>query len=615
MQIFAASSASRFARASVAAAAVVTALGRGAHAQTFVQLTDLGQGIGARLTRSVANQRLGVALFGEIGTKVSFIDNGVVYQFASDPAWGRILSGRMNYWVHEYDNRAGPGGRLRQPLGIDVSARKYLYAADRANGVVFLAEFSPAAQNLVNPGVWTSAQFPRPVAVAWDGRTTPLTVDYLYVLDDSLSRVTYWDRPTLLWSYGTAGTGVGQFSRPSGICAGKSVASTGGTQFTTYFYVVDRGNRRVVWLNRGSSGPTWMGTISLGTWDPTDCAVDHFGSLYVTDELSHRIHKFTYGLSLLATYGSYGKGATNLNTFAFPRAISVPCGLKVVNSQTVWYCEGRVITAEDWSETTGAVEHYLGIALSRTGGPDTSGGVATFSYRVTDHAYHSIFLFDDATGQVVNQWYRGLAPAGDHSWFWSGLGFPGGYYHFAVHAVSAYGCNIPPQSWCDQWIYTPSFWNPGPPPPPPPPPDCDPNCVSAPAPVEDAPATLFLRQRLATAGRPVTRIAGPAASAPNASETTPSGSLSELVHLYGVRGLSFGVPRGPSAEPVAIRVYTLAGRPIRTLVNEALVPGYYEVAWDGMDDRGQAAAPGVYFAVLTAGGQRIVQRLIVRQAP
>lgn len=176
MQIFAASSASRFARASVAAAAVVTALGRGAHAQTFVQLTDLGQGIGARLTRSVANQRLGVALFGEIGTKVSFIDNGVVYQFASDPAWGRILSGRMNYWVHEYDNRAGPGGRLRQPLGIDVSARKYLYAADRANGVVFLAEFSPAAQNLVNPGVWTSAQFPRPVAVAWDGRTTPLTV-------------------------------------------------------------------------------------------------------------------------------------------------------------------------------------------------------------------------------------------------------------------------------------------------------------------------------------------------------------------------------------------------------------------------------------------------------
>lgn len=358
-----------------------------------------------------------------------------------------------------------------------------------------------------------------------------------------------------------------------------------------------------------------MGTISLGTWDPTDCAVDHFGSLYVTDELSHRIHKFTYGLSLLATYGSYGKGATNLNTFAFPRAISVPCGLKVVNSQTVWYCEGRVITAEDWSETTGAVEHYLGIALSRTGGPDTSGGVATFSYRVTDHAYHSIFLFDDATGQVVNQWYRGLAPAGDHSWFWSGLGFPGGYYHFAVHAVSAYGCNIPPQSWCDQWIYTPSFWNPGPPPPPPPPPDCDPNCVSAPAPVEDAPATLFLRQRLATAGRPVTRIAGPAASAPNASETTPSGSLSELVHLYGVRGLSFGVPRGPSAEPVAIRVYTLAGRPIRTLVNEALVPGYYEVAWDGMDDRGQAAAPGVYFAVLTAGGQRIVQRLIVRQAP
>jgi hypothetical protein len=30
----------------------------------------------------------------------------------------------------------------------------------------------------------------------------------------------------------------------------------------------------------------------------------------------------------------------------------------------VWYCEGRTITAELWSNTTGAVEHYLGIDAS-----------------------------------------------------------------------------------------------------------------------------------------------------------------------------------------------------------------------------------------------------------
>lgn len=188
-------------------------------AQTFVQLTDLGQGIGARLTRQVAKQRLGISLFGQIGTKVTFVDYSTVYQFASDPSWGRILSGRMDHWVHEYDNRTGPGGRLRQPSGIDISARKYFYAADRAKSSLFLAQFSPGAQNLESPDVWTNVQFPRPVDVAWDGSTTPMTVDYLYVLDDSLARVSYWDLsnrafPNLFWWYGTSGNGSGQFSRP-----------------------------------------------------------------------------------------------------------------------------------------------------------------------------------------------------------------------------------------------------------------------------------------------------------------------------------------------------------------------------------------------------------------
>jgi hypothetical protein len=42
-------------------------------AQTFVQLADLGHGIGARLTRNVTDSALDRALFGAIGTKVSYI--------------------------------------------------------------------------------------------------------------------------------------------------------------------------------------------------------------------------------------------------------------------------------------------------------------------------------------------------------------------------------------------------------------------------------------------------------------------------------------------------------------------------------------------------------------
>src|SRR5206468_11977387 len=51
-------------------------------AQTFNQLPDLGQNVGARLTRTVARQRLGVELFDVIATKLSYIDNGTLYQLA-----------------------------------------------------------------------------------------------------------------------------------------------------------------------------------------------------------------------------------------------------------------------------------------------------------------------------------------------------------------------------------------------------------------------------------------------------------------------------------------------------------------------------------------------------
>ncbi|MGH8244979.1 MAG: FlgD immunoglobulin-like domain containing protein, partial [Gammaproteobacteria bacterium] len=519
--------------------------------------------------------------------------------------WARILVGQWGQYVRGFRNAGGPGGVLGEVEGIDISARKTVYAADRSNGRIVVATFSPSAQNLINPQTW--GPFARPVDVAWDGSTTPLTVDYVYVLDDSLSQISYWDRPTLIWTYGTTGSAVGRFSRPSGICVGKTPAANGGTQFTTNLYVVDRGNRRIVWLKGGGGAPTWLGTGSLPDWDPTDCAVDHFGNLYVVDRINHRLHKFTYALTLLATYGTYGKGPNNYNTFAWPHAISVPCGLKVVNSQTVWYCEGRVITAEQWSDSSGAVEHYLGIDGAITAQPQTDEfGDAWFSFRTTDHAYHTFTVFDVSSNTVRRVPPMGIFPPGTRTWLWDGLRddgtpAPSGTYSMHVTANSVYGCGG--QTWCQKGLSTQTFFHQagsgcGVP--------CSPPIASTDSGSE--PSTLFLRQRVFTGGRPLGRTTAAAASAPEMSTTDTPGSLTELVRQYGVRGLSFGLPRAASARPVAIRIYSIAGRSIRTLMNEVLAAGYYEVAWDGLDDRGRAAAPGVYFAVLTVGSQRLHQR-------
>jgi hypothetical protein len=61
---------------------------------------------------------------------------------------------------------------------------------------------------------------------------------------------------------------------------------------------------------------------------------------------------------------------------------------------------------------------------------------------------------------------------------------------------------------------------------------------------------------------------------------------------------------------VSIRVYDLAGRLVRTLVDETSDPGEYRAVWDGANESGERAASGVYFVRMEAGrfqgGERIV---------
>jgi len=587
-------------------------------AQTFVQLTALGDGIGSRLTRAVTQARINRMVFGATKGKVTYIDLATVYQFTADPLWKRVIVWKKDTWTHSFTNEAGPGGGLSDPVGVDISARRKFYLADRGNGWILYATFDPAVGNLVNPAEFRGWLFHmpylhEPVDVAWDGQTNPLTTDFIYVLDRQNSVVSYWNLNSTPseypnWAYGAIGTGTGQFRDPTSVCVGKTPSSSGGTQFTGNFYVVDNGNKRLVWLNRGTSGAVWQTVASLANWDPVDCAVDHFGNVYIADRANHRIHKFTSGLTWLDSYGSYGVGAS-MNTFKFPHAISVPCGLKVVNSQSVWYCEGRVLTAEEWGDQSGAVEHYLGMDGAVTAQPQTSQfGDAWFSYRTTDHGYHTVNVVNSSGNYVRTIPPVGILPPGTRTQYWDGFlnngtPAPTGNYWIQVTAASAYSCGG--QSWCQKGLSTQTFFH-----------QAGGGCGGPCSPGDAAdslsvPTKLVLRQRVIGSAQPLTRIAG-SMSAQLETPEQPTGSLSEGVRRYGIRGLLIGVPRGAGSSSVSVRVYSLAGRLIRTLVNDPLQPGFYELGWDGLDDRGQEVAPGVYFALLAASGSRAMQRLIIR---
>ncbi len=62
---------------------------------------------------------------------------------------------------------------------------------------------------------------------------------------------------------------------------------------------------------------------------------------------------------------------------------------------------------------------------------------------------------------------------------------------------------------------------------------------------------------------------------------------------------------------VTLRVYDLAGRVVRTLVDETVKPGEHAVIWNGTNDSGERAASGVYFLRMETGGFSSARKLVL----
>ncbi len=72
--------------------------------------------------------------------------------------------------------------------------------------------------------------------------------------------------------------------------------------------------------------------------------------------------------------------------------------------------------------------------------------------------------------------------------------------------------------------------------------------------------------------------------------------------------LSFAIPE---KAYVRLRLYDLAGRHVRTLVDSEKTPGWHEVGWDGTNVQGVPVASGVYFCRLEAGTHVASKKLVL----
>src|SRR5688572_27964729 len=75
-----------------------------------------------------------------------------------------------------------------------------------------------------------------------------------------------------------------------------------------------------------------------------------------------------------------------------------------------------------------------------------------------------------------------------------------------------------------------------------------------------------------------------------------------------VTAIGLTVP-GSSAEPVTLRVFTVDGRLVRTLVSRRLDPGYHEVRWDGRGDSGSPLGSVVYLYRAEIGSAAFARKM------
>ncbi|MGE5680661.1 MAG: T9SS type A sorting domain-containing protein, partial [Bacillota bacterium] len=67
----------------------------------------------------------------------------------------------------------------------------------------------------------------------------------------------------------------------------------------------------------------------------------------------------------------------------------------------------------------------------------------------------------------------------------------------------------------------------------------------------------------------------------------------------------------PVETRVVLKIYSVDGREVRTLVNENQSAGYRSSVWDGRDNAGQNVSTGIYLYKIQAGNQVLNRKMLL----
>ena len=249
---------------------------------------------------------------------------------------------------------------VRKPEGVAINQRGEVVVTEC--GVHCVSVFSPSGEKLRSFGTHGSGQgqFKHPCGVAVDCEVNILVADYC---NNRIQKFTAEDE--FLAAVGTEDSGPLQFSPPTDIAFNTS---------NNKVYVVDNENHCVQVLNSDLTFSSTFGKQGSGKGqfsDPWGITCDSTGKVYVADTGNHRIQVFTAEGKFLSMFGRRGQGRGEL---ASPWCVAVDTsGMVYVSEEgnhrvSVFTTDGQLVTSFGRKgEGPGEFSNPCGLAVDTNG--------------------------------------------------------------------------------------------------------------------------------------------------------------------------------------------------------------------------------------------------------
>jgi len=356
--------------------------------ETFIETPVSREYSIERLSRGVTKSRIDRWLFGAPERTASYYSahymdrapyvTATYIQFAVDPSWNRIVYGNLNRWVKAYTDVQGPTS-----IAVDADGRVFVGEAGFKR--ISVLRVVGTDENAQLQPQFTIDGIANPTDISLSDNGTPLNTqdDFLYVADASTNAIYKY---SLSASGATRVAAFEGFDGPTSVVVGKWNGAS-----TRLVYVIDNIAKRVRLFEDNGSDFSFIKEYR-GTYHQyfTALEVDHFGNIYIVDNVNSSLMKFTASLELLDQQG----GPEVFTSLAY---IDIPFGRIEIDGQgTFWSGFDQMFAVERWSDETGAQRRTLGLAMRdidfRT---DKDVSLIQNDFVLTDFAGVAVKIFDE----------------------------------------------------------------------------------------------------------------------------------------------------------------------------------------------------------------------------